>query len=177
MSRLFTVVCALAVLVSFVWAEEPDPTQPSQAEQERETQVAELEKMLSGATLVGHFTESGGEGTPKLTAEEYQLATVRHVGDGMWLFEARIRYGEHDLKLPLTLPVRWAGDTPVIVVDQLPVIGMGKFDARVMLFRDRYAGYWNGAGHGGHLFGEIKRPQAADEGAANSAQESPPQPN
>ena len=181
-TRMFAAACGLAAISTLVLADEGAPAKQQDPVGDRAAKIAELEKMLSDATLVGHFTEDsngadGDDEAPELTADRYELATVRHVGNGMWRFEARIRYGQHDFKLPLTVPIRWAGDTPVIVVDQLPVIGMGKFDARVMLFRNRYAGYWTGAGHGGHLFGVIERNNALGERISTGEPESGPQPN
>ncbi|HEX6963094.1 MAG TPA: hypothetical protein VF175_14590, partial [Lacipirellula sp.] len=77
-------------------------------------------------------------------------------------------YGDHDVTAPLTLPIRWAGDTPVICVDELPIPGLGAFTARVMIYRDHYAGFWAGKDHGGHLFGVIQRgkPENAESGDA-----------
>ena len=74
--------------------------------------------------------------------ERYVLGNVRKLKSGQWLFQARIQYGEHDLTLPLTLPIVWAGDTPVIQVDSLPIPGLGTFTARVMIHQGCYAGYW-----------------------------------
>ena len=124
-----------------------------------ESRIAALEQTLSGATLVGHFTETNAESKERsLSEERYELSSVRHLGDGKWLFQARIKYGDHDLTVPLTLPIQWAGDTPVITVDKLSIIGLGAFDARVMVYRDHYAGFWSGKDHGGHLFGMVQRP-------------------
>jgi hypothetical protein len=74
----------------------------------------------------------------------------------LWLIQARIQYGEHDVTLPITVPIHWAGDTPVIVVDNLGLPPFGAVSARVMFFADHYAGYWKHGDHGGHLFGVIK---------------------
>ncbi len=123
---------------------------------------AELEKTLTGVTLVGHSTTTGDEEI-KLEPERYELKSVKHVGDDQWLFEARIRYGEHDVTLPLTLPIRWAGDTPVITVDKMGFPGLGTYTARVMIYADHYAGFWSGGDHGGHLFGVIERVKRNDE--------------
>ena len=73
------------------------------------------------------------------------------------MFPARIQYGEKDVTLPIPLPIRWAGDTPVIVVDNVPLPGFGTVSARVMFFDGHYAGYWKHGDHGGHLFGVIHR--------------------
>jgi hypothetical protein len=51
--------------------------------------------------------------------------------------------------------VVWAGDTPVITLDKMPIPGFGTFTCRVMIFGDQYAGTWDGGDHGGHLFGKI----------------------
>lgn len=138
---------------------------PQEENPEVDPQVARLEKLektLSGAALVGRFTDSSKtDGLP--TPERYELAAVKHLGNNQWLFKARIRYGKHDVTVPLTLPILWAGDTPVITVDKAPVVGLGQFDARVMIYRDHYAGYWSGGDHGGHLFGKVVREAKAEE--------------
>ena len=82
---------------------------------------------------------------------------MKHLGKEQWLIQARIHYGEHDVPLPLTLPIRWAGDTPMICVDDMAIPGLGTYTARVMIYRDHYAGFWTGKDHGGHLFGVIER--------------------
>ncbi len=137
-------------------------------------QIERLEKMLSGCTLVGHFTVNGaGDVEPR--DERYELASVKHMKGNMWLVTARIKYGDHDVTLPLPLPIRWAGDTPVISLDAFAVPGMGAFSARVMFYEDHYMGYWFASGnkeHGGYMFGEIEPPKAegestpAEDGAA-----------
>ena len=123
---------------------------------------AELEtrfaKQLSGANFVGHFTDDAKPGGT-LTPEKYTLGEIRKLQGDRWLFPVRIQYGDHDLTVPLALPVAWAGDTPVIKLDRLAVPGFGVFSARVLICDDRYAGYWQGANHGGHLFGRIEHEQ------------------
>lgn len=123
-------------------------------------QVAALEKLMSGATLVGHFTVTGVEMKGALPKERYELGEVKQLESGDWLIQARIRYGEHDVTLPLTLPIRWAGDTPVICVDEIAFPGLGTYTARVMIYRGHYAGFWTGKDHGGHLFGVVEPAKA-----------------
>ena len=128
------------------------------------------EKTLSGATLVGNFTVTGQEKT-ELSAERYELKAVQHVEGELWMFQARIRYDEHDVTVPLTLPVRWAGDTPVICVDNIGVPGLGVYTARVIIYANHYAGFWSGGDHGGHLFGIIEKGNNDSEPAKPIAQE------
>ncbi len=116
---------------------------------------AELESSLSGSALVGHFTVTG-QGTTSPKPERYELISVKHLGADNWMFVARIIYGDHDIKLPITLPVKWAGDTPVITVDKMAFPGLGTYTARVMIHGDHYAGFWSGDDHGGHLYGIVE---------------------
>jgi hypothetical protein len=131
-------------------------------------QVAELEKTLSGSALVGHFTVTGEEANGKPASERYELGEVKHLGSNQWLIQSRIKYGDHDVTVPLTLPIRWAGDTPIICVDEVPIPGLGTFTARVMIYRDHYAGFWTGKDHGGHLFGVIERGDKKDAAAVKT---------
>ena len=55
-----------------------------------------------------------------------------------------------------------------LAVDKTPVPGFGTFTCRVMIFEDQYAGTWDGANHGGHLFGKVVR--AGEEDAKAKAQ-------
>lgn len=134
------------------------PDSDSTAQQaDRETAFA---KMLSGATLDGNFTmtDAGNstDGAPKLNHDKYTLGEVKKLSGNQWQISARIEYGDHDFTVPLTLPVEWAGDAPVIVVDNVGLPGFGTVSARVMFFADHYAGFWQHGTHTGHLFGVIR---------------------
>ncbi len=128
----------------------------SKATPQRAELEAALSKMLSGATLEGSFTVSGpGSDSSKLSREKYTLGDVKKVAGDIWQFPARIEYGGKDITLPIPLPVRWAGDTPVVVVDEVDLPGFGSVSARVMFFEGHYAGFWKHGDHSGNLFGVI----------------------
>ena len=134
------------------------------AELEQSTLEKQFAESLSGATLVGHFTNGSQEKRTELKEERYTLSKVSKLRGDYWLFQTRIQYGDHDLTLPLTLQVKWAGDTPVITLTDVMVPPLGKFTARVVVYRNQYAGTWSGGDHGGHLFGKVVRgakPEAA----------------
>ncbi|TWT85244.1 hypothetical protein Pla123a_00510 [Posidoniimonas polymericola] len=133
-------------------AEEPAKEPPAEESAELTPAEQAFAKAMSNATLRGAFT-TGADAAPR--AERYDLGKVSKVGDGLWQIRARIRYGEHDVELPLTLPVDFAGDAAVIRVDNVGFPGLGVYSARVMIQGGKYAGYWQGGGHGGHLFGEL----------------------
>jgi hypothetical protein len=159
-AALVVVAIALSLVPPPIRAQEaatPTATSIEKDAAELTARIAELEKSLTGAVLVGHFTVTGRPGGDT-HEERYELGDVKHLQGDMWLISARIKYGDHDLTIPLTLPIRWAGDTPIICVDEMAFPGMGTYTARVMFYRDHYAGFWTGKDHGGHLFGTLEHP-------------------
>ena len=133
---------------------------------------AALAKTLTGATLEGSFTSTGAGSDPtKLSRDKYTLGQVRKVSSDVWQIPARIQYGDKDITLPIVLPIRWAGDTPVVTVDDLPLPGFGTVSARVMFFDGHYAGYWKHGNHGGNMFGVIhpaEKEQAESKASSSS---------
>ncbi len=126
---------------------------PSAAEKEL---YAKFTKLLTGAKLRGQFTVDGRP-LDKLTEEAYTIEKVEKLPDGdLWALTARIKYGEHDVTVPIAIEVKWAGSTPVLTMDNLTIPGMGTFGARVVLHQDKYAGTWQHDTKGGHLFGKIE---------------------
>lgn len=149
-------------------AADPAPGTAPATQEQREAALAE---MLSGATLEGSFTVSGRGIAP--APEKYTLGTVRKVDpkklDGnLWLIPTRIQYGGKDAQLPITLPIEWAGDTPVVVVDNVGLPGFGTVSARVLFFADHYAGYWQHGDATGNLFGTIHRAKKPAAGATDN---------
>jgi len=110
---------------------------------------------MSGVTLVGYSTRLNREGLSK--EERYQIDNVSHLSGDTWLFRARLKYEDHEIPVPIPLTVKWAGDTPVITLTDLAIPGVGSYTARVVLYRDQYAGTWSGKNVGGQLFGKIVR--------------------
>jgi hypothetical protein len=131
-------------------------------QEDLEKQFAE---MLSGSTLVGKFTEERAARPDAGQAKEdrYTLTKVQKLYGDNWLFVARIQFGDKDVSVPIMLPVKWAGDTPVITVTDAKIPGLGTYTARVMFYRDEYAGTWSGGNHGGHLWGKIERAKPATQ--------------
>ena len=114
---------------------------------------AQFQQMMSGAVLVGHSTFFNREG---LSGEErYSIDKVSKITGDTWLFQARMKLGTHEIPLPIPVTIKWAGDTPVITLTDASIPGMGSYTARVVLYRDQYAGTWSGKGVGGQMFGKI----------------------
>jgi hypothetical protein len=115
----------------------------------------EFQEMMSGVTLVGHSTRFDQDGM--FGEERYMIDKVSKLTGDTWLFRTRLKYGSHEIPVPIPLTVRWAGDTPVISLTDLMIPGVGTYTARILLHRDQYAGTWSGETIGGQVFGKIIR--------------------
>ena len=113
-----------------------------------------IEKM-NGAALVGHFTLRGRdlrEGPP----DRYDIYSVEKVGEDLWRFNSKI--GEVGVTVPVVVRMRFVDDTPLIVMTDAGIPGMGEgFSARVVFHEDQYAGTWGHGPRGGLMFGRIER--------------------
>lgn len=160
--RALALVTCLSLLPGRGFAAQDGVEARAAIQAEREAAFAAL---LTGAKLEGFTTLSNEEG---LKADSYTLSKVSKQDDGRWKFEAIIHFGKRPVPMAMSLPVEWAGDTPVISVTQLAVPFMGTYDARVLFHGDQYVGVWSGKGYGGHIFGQVVRPSTV-EGAGRSA--------
>jgi hypothetical protein len=117
---------------------------------------AALEKALTGSKFVGVFTIDGREGVP--AKEEYTIISAKKTDEGdLWLFKARIKYGNKDVTLPVPVPIKWAGKTPVIEMDNLKIPLLGTFSAHIVIDDGKYAGTWKHGEFGGLMYGHIKK--------------------
>ncbi len=90
--------------------------------------------------------------------ETYEIQSVEKFGDDdLWIFTARVKYGNKDVVLPMPLPVKWAGEVPVISMKDLTIPGLGTFSAHVVIDGGKYAGTWAHGKVGGHLYGTIEK--------------------
>lgn len=109
---------------------------------------------MRDVTLVGSFTVDGGEDrTPR--DDRYQIESVRKVGDDVWQFRAIVPGS--DSVIPIVVPMRWVGETPMIMMTDASLPGMGTFTVRLFFYGDRYAGTWQHDEVGGLMSGRIER--------------------
>jgi hypothetical protein len=143
--------CALVCgLVSAGRAEEPAKAASPTPEQE-----AKFIATLTNATLKGRWCgfKDGQLGPDK--DESYHIASVKKLEGDKWQINARLKYGEKDLELPIFVQVKWAGDTPILIVDKVSMGAARTYSARVMIYENAYAGWWTAPDHGGLLSGLI----------------------
>jgi hypothetical protein len=142
---LLLVVFLAGVLVTVLITRRVPPAQ--------EVLDRQFEAMMRGATLAGSSTRLHNDKV--YTGEKYVIESATRLTADTWLLKSRLQEGGHDVPLPIPVNIKWAGDTPVIEITDLTLPGMGTYTARVVLYRDQYAGTWSGVGIGGQLFGKI----------------------
>ena len=121
---------------------------------------------LSGAVLAGYFTVDGADDAKQLKEDRYRLGPVTKAKGDYWLFT----YSHQGIPIPLMLKVLWAGNTPVLTLDDFTIAGMGTFSARVMFHGDRYAGTWQHGQKGGLMFGRIENAQKPEKPAPKESE-------
>ena len=113
---------------------------------------------MQGVRFSGFFTMTGKDVPPM--EETYEIQSVQKFGeDDLWIFTARVKYGNKDVVLPMPLPVKWVGNVPVITMKDLAIPGLGTFSAHVVIDGNKYAGTWAHGKVGGHLYGTIEKMQ------------------
>ncbi|MDA0588023.1 MAG: hypothetical protein O2820_08105 [Planctomycetota bacterium] len=142
----------------------------AKAAEDRTEAIKKFTKQLSGSTLVGQFTLDDAPAEQSMKPDRYQIATVNHISGDTYLFV----YLHKGVPIPLSLKVLWAGDTPMIVLDDFTIAGMGTFSSRVMFHGDRYAGTWQHGKKGGLMFGKIEKPKAPQEPAEKAKPDAKP---
>ena len=132
-------------LSSFAWGEDT-----------QEVRFSAFRKKMNGVRFSGYFTMTGKDRPPM--KETYEIQSVQKFGDeDLWIFTARVKYGNKDVTLPMPLPVKWVGNVPVISMKDLTIPGLGTFSAHVVIDGDKYAGTWAHGKVGGHLYGTIEK--------------------
>jgi hypothetical protein len=111
---------------------------------------------MSDVTMVGSFTIAGREDrAPR--ADRYEISSVEKVGDDLWRFNARMQCCGVNGAIPVVVPMRWNGDTPMIMMTDTSLPGLGTFTVRVFFYGDRYAGTWQHGAIGGSMSGRIEK--------------------
>ena len=123
---------------------------------EAERQFAER---MTNVSLIGTFTVAGRENRPA-EPDRYDISSVEKVGDDRWRFNARMDCcGVNGATLPIVVPMRFVGDTPMIMMTDTALPGIGTFTVRVFFYGDRYSGTWQHGKVGGHMSGRIEKLQ------------------
>jgi hypothetical protein len=110
---------------------------------------------MRDVALVGSFTVAGRDGASQ--ADRYEIRSVNKVGDNLWRFDARMDCCGIHGSIPIVVPMRFNGDTPMIMMTDTSLPGIGTFTVRLFFYGDRYAGTWQHGKAGGFMSGRIEK--------------------
>jgi hypothetical protein len=144
MRALFLCLSVSLLPVAFAQPETPTVTMNALEKQFQES--------MTNVTMTGFFTVGD---TSEGHEDTYVIERVTKIKEDTWNFEARIVYNKKDFKATVPVPVKWAGDTPVMTLSNYLIKGQGVFSARILVYNGLYAGTWGAADHGGKMFGKI----------------------
>jgi hypothetical protein len=119
-------------------------------------------EQMRDVSLVGTFTVNGreargsdGRGGPR--ADRYDIASVQKVGETLWRFNAGMECCGVTGQIPIVVPMRFVGDTPMIMMTDTEIPGVGTFTVRLFFYGDTYSGTWQHGKVGGHMSGRIEK--------------------
>ena len=117
---------------------------------------------MRNVTLVGTFTIDGRAGQPP-SPDRYEIASVEKVGENTWRFNAKMDCcgAAGQSGLPIVVPMHFVADTPVIMMTDTNLPGIGTFTVRLFFYGDRYAGTWQHGATGGQMSGRIEQAPVA----------------
>src|SRR5437870_13730787 len=107
-------LCCLApVAAAALWAQDAPPLNAAEKQ---------FQDAMTNVALIGYST-SGDSGATR--EDRYVIERVTKIKDDVWKFDARIQYNGKDIKVAIPVPVKWAGDTPVLSLTDFAVPAMG----------------------------------------------------
>lgn len=117
---------------------------------------------MRDVSLVGTFTVMGREargsddrGGPR--SDRYDIGSVEKVGENLWRFNAGMECCGVKGHIPIVIPMRFVGDTPMIMMTDTEIPGVGTFTVRLFFFADTYSGTWQHGKVVGHMSGRIEK--------------------
>jgi len=117
---------------------------------------------MRDVSLVGSFTTAGREDrTPR--PDRYDISSVEKVDTDLWRFNAKMNCCGVNGAIPFVVPMRFSGDTPMIMMTDTSIPGVGTFTVRLFFYSDHYAGTWKHGDAGGLMSGRIEKSTATSQ--------------
>ena len=110
---------------------------------------------MRDVSMVGSFTVFG-QADHTQSPDRYDISSVEKVGTDLWRFNASMQCCGISGAVPVVVPMRWNGDTPMIMMTDTTLPGLGTFTVRLFFYTDRYAGTWQHGERGGYISGRIE---------------------
>jgi hypothetical protein len=116
---------------------------------------------MKDVNLAGSYTVAGGD--PGSRPDHYGIKSVEKVGHDLWRFNAEMHCCGLEGSIPVVVPLRFVGDTPMIMMTDTTLPGIGTFTVRLFFYGDRYSGTWQHGNRGGQMSGRIEKQKETDQ--------------
>lgn len=119
-------------------------------------------EMVKNSTLTGTWAPiMGGQLGSEKKDEAYRIVRAEKKEGDNWVIVSLFNYNGQEVEYPIQAVVKFAGDTAVLILDNVRA-GPGKanWSARVMFHDDVYTGRWWGSensDNGGIISGTVSR--------------------
>jgi len=112
--------------------------------------------LFTNAYLSGRWAplKDGALGEER-SGDKYQIVSVTRGSGDNWTVNAKMKYRDQEIVMPIPVQMKFAGDTAILVVDNLVIPGGGTYSARLLIYERTYSGTWKGQRGGGMLYGVI----------------------
>jgi hypothetical protein len=132
-------------------AAKPAAAQPSPGDPEER-----FKTLFTNAYLSGRWAalKDGQLGEEK-TGDKYNIVSVTKGNGDKWIVNAKMKYGDKEIVMPVPVQMKFVGDTAIMEVNNLAVPGGGTYTARLMFYERTYSGTWKSPRGGGMLYGTI----------------------
>lgn len=87
--------------------------------------------------------------------DKYHIVGVTKGEGDKWTVNARMKYRNQEVVMPIPVRMKFSGDTAILMVDNLAIPGGGTYTARLLIFERTYSGTWTSPRGGGLLYGTI----------------------
>ena len=122
----------------------------------------QFSERMRDVSLVGTFTIVGRETRDADSrggsrGDRYDIRSVEKVGENLWRFNAGMQCCGVKGQIPIVIPMRFVGDTPMIMMTDTEIPGVGTFTVRLFFYGDTYSGTWQHGKVVGHMSGRIEK--------------------
>ncbi len=121
--------------------------------------------MLTNATLNGTWAPIDKRLLGDDQDDRYHIVRATKAEGDQWVIVSRMKIQGQEIDVPIPVTIKFAGDTAVMILDNVPVGPGQTWSARILFHDDVYAGSWWGAGKkkGGIVSGTITREEKSPQ--------------
>lgn len=145
-AALSTALAAVAVAAPLpALAQQGDARSPGAGEEAPAKAEEAFAAMLTDATLNGTWAPIDKSLLGDDRKDGYHIVRATKKEGDQWILVSRMTFQGQEFEIPIPVTVKFAGDTAVMILNDLPLGDGTTWSARILFHDDVYAGSWWGA--------------------------------